>query len=675
LEDLPVRTRRALSAPRRLETLPRFAAIPTLAALAPIAIGILTNACGAKPAEPPPVVLISIDTLRSDRLPAYGYRAGSTPAIDRLAKDGVLFERAFAQVPLTLPSHSSLLTGLLPPVHGVRDNVGFSLPAGAGTTLAERLARLGYATGGAASTFVMRAGTGIGRGFERYDAPEDAERPAGATLAPLLPWLEEWRARRFLLFFHLYEPHAPYKPPADLAGRFPDPYDGEVAAADRAVGELLAALDRLGLYEKSLIVLLSDHGEGLGDHGDQEHGFLLYREAIQVPLLVKLPGRARAGERIAGAVGLTDVLPTLLAAVGAPTDPALPGRDLLAPAKPGAGSGPASSKPVYSETWSTFIHFGWSELLSAVDGRFHYIDSPKPELYDLDRDPGELTNLISDERRAGSALRAFLDGFPRELEPPEQETDPESLAKLAALGYLAPQAPAASDGPRPNPRDELVKTAPILRGMRLVNEGRFAEAVAVLQPAVATQPDALLGWQYLGRALDALGRKAEAKAAFANTLHGAERDSFMISAAALRLLDLGRVEQALDLVRRELRRNQAGADLRVVESRALLLLGRTDEAMSSADRAVAADARMADARYQRAVVALTLGRAEPAEADLRAALAIEPRHLQATKMLATLRYRMGDPVEAKRLLERALELAPGDPDAEEGLALLARGGR
>ncbi len=258
--------------------------------------------------------------------------------------------------------------------------------------------------------------------------------------------------------------------------------------------------------------------------------------------------------------------------------------------------------------------------------------------------------------------------------PPKQETDPETLAKLSALGYLTTQAPAAASGPRPNPRDELVKTAPILRGMRLVQDGQFAEAVAVLQPAVAAQPGALLGWQYLGRALDALGRKAEAKAAFAKTLHGAERDSFLTSAAALRLLDLGRFEQALDLVRRELRRFPQGADLRVVESRALLVLGRTEEALGAADAAVAADARMADARYQRAVVELTLGRAEPTEADLRAALAIEPRHLQATKMLAVLRFRMGDPAEAKRLLERALELAPDDKEAKESLATLARGG-
>ncbi len=611
--------------------------------------------------------MVSIDTLRSDRLSAYGYSLADTPAIDRLARDGVLFERAFAQVPLTLPSHASLFTGLLPPAHGVRDNVGFTLTANRGTTLAERLARIGYATGGASSTFVLRADSGIGRGFGRYSAPSEAERPAQATLAQLLPWLGEWKDRPFLAFFHLYEPHTPYRPPPDLAARFSDPYDGEIASADRAVRDLLDELDRLGLYDKSLIVLLSDHGEGLGDHGDQEHGFLLYREAIQVPLIIKLPASAKAGSRVRDAVGLYDVLPTLLAATGIAADSTLPGRDLLAERAEGRG-------PIYSETWSTFIHFGWSELFSAVDGRFHYIESPEPELYDLDADPRETRNLLTQERRAGFELRSYLADFPRELEPPTEETNPETLAKLGALGYIGGPAPVASAGPKPNPRDELKKTAPILRGMRLVQERRFEEAVAVLEPAVAAQPDAMLGWQYLGRALEALGRTADAKEAFAKTLRGAERESFLTTAAALRLLDLGRVQPALDLVRRDLERTPKSADLRLVESRALMMLGRGPEALGAADAAVAADPELADARYQRAVVHLTLGHGDAAEADLRAAIQLEPRHLQAVKALAVLRFRLGDPEEARALLERVLKLVPEDPDAREGLALLARQG-
>jgi len=644
--------------PRRRPAAVPFLLFCALAALA-------GTAC--RRAEPrPSIVLISIDTLRSDRLPAYGYAHGRTPSIDRLARDGVLFERAFAQVPLTLPSHASLMTGLLPPEHGVRNNVGFSLAADRGTTLAELLRAGGHATGAAVSSFVLRADTGIARGFERYDAPEGPERPATETLKPLLGWLEEWRARPFFLFFHLYEPHTPYEPPADLAGSGVHPYDGEIAAADRAVGELLAALDRLGLYDEALVVLLSDHGEGLGDHGEEEHGFLLYREAIQVPLIVKLPGGERAGERVRRSVGLTDLVPTLAERAGLAAPPGLPGQSLL-------DEDADARKFVYSETFATFIHFSWSELLSAVGDRFHYIEGPAPELFDLDADPGETTNLIARERRAGADLRAFLEPFPRQLEAPA-EADPETLAKLGALGYLSGAAAPPAAGPRKNPRDELPRMSKVLSGIRLVHERRYREAVEVLRAALEQEgSSAVLGWEYLARALDALGEREEAARARAKGPPLSDTQAALPVSAAMRLLDLGRSQEALDLVRRDLKRAPASADLLMVESRALLVLGRPQEALASAEAAVAGAPDKADPHYQRAVVQLTLGRADLAEADLRAALAAEPRHVQAAKALAVIRFRLGDRDEARRLLERVLELAPGDPDATEGLAALRRG--
>lgn len=644
--------------------IPRRRLAPLAAAL--LAVGALALAACSRPA-PRAIVLISIDTLRSDRLPAYGYGAGRTPAIDRLARDGVLYERAFAQVPLTLPSHASLMTGLLPPAHGARNNVGFSLAADKGQTLAALLAARGYATGGAVSSFVLRKETGIDRGFQRWDAPTQPERPAPETLAPLLGWLGEWKAKPFFLFFHLYEPHTPYAPPADLRGPGIDLYDGEITAADRAVARLLDELDRAGLYDGALIVLLSDHGEGLGDHGEEEHGFLLYREAIQVPLIVKLPGGKRAGERIGRSVSLTDVLPTVAGIAGAETPAGVEGRSLLAE----EGD---PRPPVYSETFATFIHFGWSELLSAVDGRFHYIDSPAPELFDLDADPGETRNLLASERRAGADLRAFLEPFPRELEAAE-EADAETLAKLAALGYLTGAAATPGTGPKKNPADELPKMASVMRGMRFVHERRYREAVEVLRPALEQGgAQAVLGWEYLAKALEALGEHEEAARARLKGPPMSDRSAALPVSAAMRLLDLGRNQEALDLVRRDLQRAPRSADLHVVESRALMVLGRAEEALVAADAAVAAAPGMADAHYQRAVLRLTLGRPDLAEQDFRAAIAAQPRHVQATKALAVVRFRSGDPDEARRLLQRVLELAPGDADATEGLRMLDRGG-
>ena len=287
-----------------------------------------------------PIVLISIDTLRSDHLPAYGYASVATPAIDALRRDGILFERAYAHTPLTLPSHASLLTGLLPGEHGVRDNVGYTLDqkrveSGEIPHLPRLLAARGYVSGAAVSAFVLQAKAGLAAGFDLYEDSIEMrtgtglgglQRAGTETLRTALPWLREKAGKPIFFLFHIYEPHTPYDPPAPFRDRYASRYDGEIAAADAVVGELVAELERLGLYERAIVVLLSDHGEGLGDHGEEEHGLLLYREAIQVPLLLKLPGSRFAGRAVAAPVGLIDVAPTLAALVGIEAPAAWPGR-------------------------------------------------------------------------------------------------------------------------------------------------------------------------------------------------------------------------------------------------------------------------------------------------------------------------------------------------------------
>ena len=277
------------------------------------AVVLAVAACGRSggPVAPPrfpgaPVVLVTIDTLRADRLPMYGYGKVETPALDALRKDSVLFEQAYAHVPLTLPSHASVFTGLEPGMHGVLDNSGYRLPAGE-PTLAELLKAKGYATGGAVSAAVLASRSGIARGFDFWEEKVEAkgpvsmldfvERPGWETSRLLLDWLRPHAGEKFLAFLHVYEPHAPYTPPEPFRSKYADRYDGEVAASDAVVGAFLEELKKLGVYDRAIVVLLSDHGEGLGDHGEDEHGVFLYREAIQVPLLVKLPsagaGRSR----------------------------------------------------------------------------------------------------------------------------------------------------------------------------------------------------------------------------------------------------------------------------------------------------------------------------------------------------------------------------------------------
>ena len=313
-----------------------------------------------------PIILISVDTLRSDRLPAYGYTGIETPAIDALRRDSMLFTRAYSPVPLTLPAHASIFSGLLPFHHAVRDNAGYPFEHDRYGWLPEILREKGYVTGGAVSSLVLGARSGFDRGFEFFDDRIETRGEVGTgghqrdgqeTLSACREWLRASTGRPFFLFFHIYEPHSPWTPPEPFASRYADPYDGEVAASDRVVGELLEELEDLGVYDDSVIVFLSDHGEGLSDHGEQEHGVLLYRESLQVPLMIKLPGGMRAGETLDGPVQLVDVLPTVLSVVGAPVPVGLPGSDLL-----GSGSGQEEGRVFLAETVYPRLHMGWSEL-------------------------------------------------------------------------------------------------------------------------------------------------------------------------------------------------------------------------------------------------------------------------------------------------------------------------
>jgi arylsulfatase A-like enzyme/Tfp pilus assembly protein PilF len=427
-----------------------------------------------KAIAPPPVILISIDTLRSDHLPPYGYRDIATPAIDQLARDGIVFERAFSHVPLTLPSHTSIFTGLLPAHHGVRDNAGFVLDPKT-PTIASLLRAHGYATGGAVSAYVLRATTNINSGFESYDdgiafiegAPTGNLARAGReTVAIAERWMAaQTAARPFFSFVHLFEPHAPYEPT----------YDGEIVTADALVGELLDSLRASGRYDDALIVLLSDHGEGLREHGEQEHGVLLYREALQVPLIVKLPRNERRGTRVAQPVQLVDVLPTIAAVTGIPAPPT-DGHSLLAP---------SPARDLYAETLYPRIHLGWSDLRSVIAWPHHLIDGPKPELYDLTRDHTEQHNLRDTQRRVYTTLQHDLTLAPA-APAAAARIAPEEARKLAALGYVSGQSSAAPS--TLNPRDHLHDLDALKRTTELMAAHKDAEAAQLMETLLARNP-------------------------------------------------------------------------------------------------------------------------------------------------------------------------------------------
>ena len=655
-------------------------------ARAALALATLLAAVGCRGnGEPPeteafpgaPIVLISIDTLRSDRLPAYGYPAVETPAIDALRRDAILFERAYSHVPLTLPSHASILTGLLPPAHGVRDNIGYRLETAGKPWLPRELRELGYATGAAVSAYVLNGKLGLAESFDFYEdgfaAAGPATQPMGGagvgavqrpgleTLERARGWLRSVAGQPFFFFFHVYEPHTPYEPPPPFAAAYADrPYDGEIAAADRAVGELAAELERLGVWDDAVVVLLSDHGEGLGDHGEEEHGVLLYREAIQVPLLLKLPGGRRAGTTVAAPAQLADLFPTLVALAGGTPPADLPGRSLLA-------AGDPEPRAIYAETFYPRLHFGWSELASLVEDRLHYVEGPAPELFDLIADPREAENLLESERRAYARLRDRLAAIDRTLAPPAEVTDPEERAALAALGYVGATAGGVPQGPLPNPREKLPALATLKAGFRHYAREEWGEAAAAFRRAVADNPRLLDGWEFLGTSLQKSGRCAEAVPAFREALKLSDRSPHLAVSAALCLLGLERPQEALEILRAELVRNPDYLHARLLESRALLVLGRPDEALAAAERAVERAPGDADAVYQRGVVAMARRDLAAAERDLRQAIALAPAHTAAMSDLAVLLDAQGRRAEARRLLERVIAINPGDELARRNL--------
>jgi tetratricopeptide (TPR) repeat protein len=504
----------------------------------------------------------------------YGYRGVRTPALDQLRKDGVLFAHAWSHTPLTLPSHATMLTGLLPPQHGVRDNTGFRLQEST-PTLASILASHGYATGAAVSAFVLRGATGVGRGFGDYDdrVEQTGEKSLGAvqrngqaTAAVAKQWISAHAGQPFFYFLHLYEPHAPYAPPAP----YPQTYDGEVAATDAIVGDFLDFLRRQGLYDRALILFVSDHGEGLGDHGEEEHGIFLYRESLAVPMVVKLPKNARAGSTSDTMAGLADVTPTILDALHIKA-PRLDGHALLSD---------SGKWPIYSETYYPRFHFGWSDLHSLIAGDGHYIAAPREELYDLAHDPAERTNRIADDRRGAASLREAIRRYEREPSTP-QPVSKQEAEKLAALGYIG--SSAAHSGPLADPKDKIGTFRELQSAFRLYREHHDTAALAAFDALLKREPDLVDLWDVRSKVLFRLGRPTE----------------------------------GIESGKEALRRNPAAAHLAADLANEMLLAGDADGAETHAKLAL--EGEPAKAHEILARIALVRGDLTKAETEARAA--------------------------------------------------------
>ncbi|HEX6850495.1 MAG TPA: sulfatase-like hydrolase/transferase [Candidatus Polarisedimenticolaceae bacterium] len=677
-----------------------------------LVVALAVAACGGERELRRPdanVLLVTLDTTRADRIGAWGHATARTPTLDGLAREGLRFSRAYSSVPLTLPAHAALMTGTPPPVHGVRDNGGFFLADGH-ETLAEILRASGRATAAFVGAFVLNHHWGIAQGFDHYDdafGPDDPVAAAdlhqqrdGAEVADrAIAWLEANRARPFFAWLHFYDPHWPYEPKGELATAFASaPYDGEIAYADAQLGRVLDRLRELGLYENTVIVVTADHGEGLGEHGEPDHGIYAYDSTLHVPLVVRLPGASRRGVVDDVARDL-DVMPTILDVLAIQPPAAVRGASLLRPAE----------RTAYAESFYVRFHYGWREVTALREGRFKLVDLPTVELYDLERDPGETRNVADVHPERVAEMRATLRGMASASTPAPQAIDPEALARLQALGYVGGVAKTAGSE-LPDPKDKGEELDLLVRAARATSQamrsGRYGDAAAVVERALEVEPNYVDGWQFLGTIYTRLGRPDDAVRALRRVLeanpdavqarmglaraHAAKgehavavdlADSVLAAnpryvaayhAAVESLVAVGRFDAAIERLRRLERERPDATGTAYEIARVLLAAGRLPEAEAQIRRALAVQPRQRSAHFNLALLADARGDREGARREYEAELASFPDNVEALTNLGILHMQAGRGLEGIRTFERLVATSPDDPRAQ---ALLARARR
>jgi choline-sulfatase len=648
---------------------------------------------GAPASGPRNLLLVTLDTVRADHLGAYGDAAAETPSLDRLAREGVRFAAAASPVPLTLPAHSSLLSGLLPPHHGLRNNGAASFPADL-PTLATRLSAAGYGTGAFVGSFVLDHRFGLARGFDVYDDEMerdasggrglDAERRGDQVVDRALAWLQAGlqtgkpAGKPFFLWVHLYDAHAPYTPPAPYRDRHPGkPYDGEIAFADAQVGRLLAELDRLHLAAGTVVAVAADHGEALGEHGELTHGLLLYEPTLHVPLLLRAPGLV-AGKVVATPVSLVDLAPTLAGLLGQPwgdsrdTSHPLDGRDLSAALLRGEEP-PAAD--LYAETHYPEI-FGWSPLTALRRRELKYIQAPRPELYDLGRDPGEAANLATKPETSGptrgfAERLASLESSARAANPAGMTPalDAEARARLESLGYAgggkaaASTATTAADLADPKDRVALFRryeeANSDLRDASDKSGRRAAEALSILTAIVAADPKNPVFRGKLAQVYRERGDYARAIPLYRQAAESAPADSEAWYNLGVTLQEAGQAAAAAEVLTRAVRLDPARPEEHNSLGIAFLTEGHTAEAEREFEQAITLDPGDARAYNNLGNVRRATGRPDEALAAYRQATALAPRYAEAWNGMGTLAVDRNRPQEALACFDRALALAPG----------------
>jgi arylsulfatase A-like enzyme/Tfp pilus assembly protein PilF len=608
--------------------------------LAIFTLAILSLRGGATERPALNVVLITVDTLRPDHLGCYGDASIQTPNIDRLARGGIRFAQAYTPVPITLPAHAALLTGEFPLATGMHDFSGNRLPPSA-VTLAKILHDQGYTTAAFLGAPVLDSRFGLNQGFDTYfdhfefkDLEEvhlDAVKRRGDQVVDAATkWLESNPRRPFFLWVHLYDAHAPYAPPEPYASRYRGrPYDGEIAFADVQVGRLLAALAQQGLLEKSLMVLASDHGESLGEHGEKTHGFFVYNSTVHVPLIVQMPGVVP--RVVQDEVSLVDVMPTILQALRIPIPASVQGRSLLNLMLGRAAENPSN---LYAESYPPLLHFGWSYLRSLQWRGLKYIATTRPELYDTRTDPKELHNLFSTHQALAQEMHGRLQALVSHFTPAAgaaaeemAPTDPALLESLRSLGYVAVSGgniTDASGAALPDPKDRIQVYELVAAALTDDQQGRYAQSLRHLQEAEKTE-------------------------AHSRTIR------FLLARDYYHLQDFRHAAEYFQSVL-ELDPKNATAEYYLGTSQ--IAEQDLDGAERSLRRALELDPTNFSAAYNLGVVYTRRKQPEPAIQAFQRAVEILPDYAEAHEALGELYLYLNRPQDAARELERAVAIAP-----------------
>jgi choline-sulfatase len=612
-----------------------------------LSLFLLLPALAAAATDPPNVILITLDTVRADRMGFLGSKFGLTPQLDALASQGVAFEHAYSQAPITPVSHATILTGTFPQYHGIR-NFGDRLPPTV-PFLPDILHAQGYHTGAFVGSIILDPKNGFASGFERgfdvYNAgfhrqktgerrEASMQRRGEVTLGYALQWLDQQKGGPFFLWFHLWDAHDPYNPPEPFRSRFPNtPYNADIAYVDSVVGKLLDYLRSQGLYENTLIAVAADHGESLGDHGELTHSIFLYDATIQVPLLLKLPAHRFAGQRVNATASLVDLAPTVIDALGQTPPPAMQGHSLL----PLIGNPHPENRPSLATGDHSERSFGWSALVSLRLGNQLYVRAPKPELYDLASDPGAKTNLYSAKRASAVPLAIQLDSFVKRIsegapQALQDNLDEKSREKLSALGYMASSANRPVS--RTDPKDRIDVANAMHDASLAIEEGKETTVIPLLLHVVDKDPQVQAAQYYLGIAYSRKGEFAKA----IPPLHKAV----------------------------ELRPDALMAQYEL----AICLYETGDLKTAAAHFEILVEARpdWSDARYSLASINARSGRPQEAAKDLLIVLQGEPDHYRANLLLGRMLFLNGTFDEALPYLEKAAKVQPDSSEAHSFLA-------